>query len=169
MIPESLKKCLKRVMCLRFDEDPPYDFILECLYESFCESLAQLQPGAPPSSVSGMSHRNYRFEWNRTLANRVRNNLIAEADVFSRAVNVRLNSQDSIIRSSYKREDLFHNILNNHSSSRSLSLGKRFELSVSREISPQHQASVNSLAEKIIVKRDPRSLSVPSVLLRRRS
>ena len=92
MIPESLKKCLKRVMCLRFDEDPPYDFILESLYDCFCESIAQLQPGAPPSSVSAMSNRNYRFEWNRTLANRVRNNLIAEADVFSRAVNVRLNS-----------------------------------------------------------------------------
>ena len=30
-IPENLQVCLKRVMCIKFNEEPPYDQILQCL------------------------------------------------------------------------------------------------------------------------------------------
>eukprot|EP00353_Schmidingerella_taraikaensis_P018991 CAMPEP_0185621546 /NCGR_PEP_ID=MMETSP0436-20130131/57742_1 /TAXON_ID=626734 ORGANISM="Favella taraikaensis, Strain Fe Narragansett Bay" /NCGR_SAMPLE_ID=MMETSP0436 /ASSEMBLY_ACC=CAM_ASM_000390 /LENGTH=83 /DNA_ID=CAMNT_0028262925 /DNA_START=69 /DNA_END=320 /DNA_ORIENTATION=- len=57
--------------------------------------------------MSGDANRSYRFEWNRTVANRVRNNLIAEANDFSRAVEVSLhNSSDSLMQGSCQREDL---------------------------------------------------------------
>jgi len=57
--------------------------------------------------MSGDANRSYRFEWNRTVANRVRNNLIVEANDFSRAVEVSLHSSsDSLMQGSCQREDL---------------------------------------------------------------
>ena len=31
MIPKNIQNCLKKVICLRYDEEPPYDWILQCL------------------------------------------------------------------------------------------------------------------------------------------
>jgi len=33
--PISMKNCLKRVLALTYEEEPPYDYILECLQASF--------------------------------------------------------------------------------------------------------------------------------------
>ena len=80
-------------MCIEYGDDPPYDTILSCLFDCFYESLGEQQTGLWKSD----SHSNYRFEWNRNIASRVRDLLIAEADIFCRAVDVSLCGQDSII------------------------------------------------------------------------
>ena len=35
MVPPDLVGCLKKVLCLRYDEEPPYDYLLACLESSF--------------------------------------------------------------------------------------------------------------------------------------
>jgi len=75
MIPIDLNECLKKILCLKFNEEPPYDYILYCLNLCFEKVVNARIPIGPPSNDLAPQ---YVFEWNRTLANRVRNTLIAQ-------------------------------------------------------------------------------------------
>ena len=83
MVPRDLHNCLKKVLMLAFDQEPPYDYILDQLQKCFDQAVNMSMPIGPPSCAAALNQRNeqidrYVFEWNRTLANRVRNALLAE-------------------------------------------------------------------------------------------
>ena len=114
MIPNDLYDCLKKVLCLKFDQEPPYDYILENLQNCFMKANVALTPQAPPSSMSINSSflksaasdkrqddsdlpiNTYVFEWNRTIANRFKNTLLAEKNELYDAVEVNLSMRRSI-------------------------------------------------------------------------
>ena len=52
MIPNDLYDCLKKVLCLKFDQEPPYDYILKNLQNCFMKANRALTPQAPPSSMN---------------------------------------------------------------------------------------------------------------------
>ena len=95
MIPQDLNMCLKRVLMLAFDQEPPYDYILSSLQHCFEKAVAMNTPIGPPSCAAALSQRVdqdiYVFEWNRTLANRVRNALLAEKNQLQNVVEVALS------------------------------------------------------------------------------
>ena len=98
MVPPELQECAKRLLCLQFDEEPPYDYFIECLQQSFEKQLKDKRPNGPPSNsmrVVNEPQKNYVFEWNRTLASRVRNEIIYEAVEFERAVEISIQKQMS--------------------------------------------------------------------------
>ena len=78
MIPLDLQKCLQKVMNIKFDQEPPYEYILDCLQICFEKSLRACMPQAPPSNTSSTSNANwqaahlsahgngYLFEWDRS-------------------------------------------------------------------------------------------------------
>ena len=39
MVPPELKKCLKRILTLTFDERPPYEYIIQSLMACFIKAL----------------------------------------------------------------------------------------------------------------------------------
>ena len=101
MIPQDLHTCLKRVLMLQFDEEPPYDDILNTLQSFFEKSVALKTPSGPPSCAAVLNSRveqidSYVFEWNRTLASRVRIALLAEGNLFENAVEVPLSPNQSV-------------------------------------------------------------------------
>ena len=80
---------------LAFDQEPPYDYILSSLQHCFEKAVAMNTPIGPPSCAAALSQRVdqdiYVFEWNRTLANRVRNALLAEKNQLQNVVEVALS------------------------------------------------------------------------------
>ena len=94
MIPNEMRDCLKKVFMMRFDEEPPYDEILKCLQTCFEESLRTDSPSAAVKNItngveSAGLHvvvdpiESYVFEWNLTLAKRIRNALFKEGNQFN--------------------------------------------------------------------------------------
>ena len=88
MIPQSLQVCLKKVATVRFDQEPPYDYILNCLQGCFEQSIKATLPIYPriikvsslvkDKEYKSPSTSSHVFEWNHTLANKVRNVLLEE-------------------------------------------------------------------------------------------
>lgn len=74
-LPQDLHNCLKRVLCLKFDGEPPYDHILQCLDLCYEKAVKANSPICPPSmtdKVFSPKIKNYIFEWNHTIGNRFR-------------------------------------------------------------------------------------------------
>ena len=118
MVPKEFQDCLKKVLMLNFDEEPPYDYILNCLQRCFENSLQANAPIGPPSSqsCSGAAQKqnndieNYVFEWNRTLANRVRNALMDEMNFqMLEAVDLKLSENAPVCASFVSRDIRFKN------------------------------------------------------------
>ena len=68
-------------------------------------------PIGPPSCAAALSSRvdqidNYVFEWNRTLASRVRNALLAESNQLENAVEVSLNLNNQSYQFSIVSRDI---------------------------------------------------------------
>ena len=55
MIPIDLHECLKKILCLKFNEEPPYDYILYCLNLCFEKVVNARIPIGPPSNHLQMS------------------------------------------------------------------------------------------------------------------
>ena len=49
MVPRDMSACLKTVLCMRFDERPPYELIELALRSCFKRALLTQEPKAPPS------------------------------------------------------------------------------------------------------------------------
>ena len=120
MIPIDLYDCLKKILCLNFGDVPPYDYILKSLEICFEKAVNANTPKCPPSMniwkgqvavpqknvVELTGSNNYVFEWNRTLARRVRNTLIAQGNELESAVEARLSPKNpSDIASSFRSKD----------------------------------------------------------------
>eukprot|EP00353_Schmidingerella_taraikaensis_P010003 CAMPEP_0185569004 /NCGR_PEP_ID=MMETSP0434-20130131/1771_1 /TAXON_ID=626734 ORGANISM="Favella taraikaensis, Strain Fe Narragansett Bay" /NCGR_SAMPLE_ID=MMETSP0434 /ASSEMBLY_ACC=CAM_ASM_000379 /LENGTH=396 /DNA_ID=CAMNT_0028183663 /DNA_START=258 /DNA_END=1450 /DNA_ORIENTATION=+ len=108
MVPAHLQPICKRVLCLNFEEEPPYDAILKCLQECFEMAVVASQPVCPPS-MAGSAHvdplKNYVFEWNRTVGNRFRMSLLAQdKNKFSQAVEVWVGSNNQEVQSIQSHE-----------------------------------------------------------------
>ena len=83
MIPPDLFECLKKVFCMNFSDEPPYDYIMKSLQHCFEKALNATVPKCPPSMKAAPPQspklgNNYVFEWNRTLAKRVRDTLMSD-------------------------------------------------------------------------------------------
>jgi len=50
MIPIDLHECLKKILCLKFHEEPPYDYILKSLQNCFEKAIHARIPKCPPSN-----------------------------------------------------------------------------------------------------------------------
>ena len=74
MVPIQLQKCLQRVLYLRFQEAPPYDYIVQSLKECFEWALALENEGLRVADSAAF----HRFEWNRNLSPHVKRNLIQQ-------------------------------------------------------------------------------------------
>lgn len=105
MLPLDLHDSLKKVLCMRFDQEPPYEQIIDGLEKCFKRAVISCEPQCPPSGGSspiGLSDRNrvsnmqqemhsYVFEWNRSLGSKFRNALLQESVDFERAIEVKLS------------------------------------------------------------------------------
>ena len=49
MVPKDMHDCLKQVLCLKFEMEPPYDYILHCLNLCFEKLIRDREPVCPPS------------------------------------------------------------------------------------------------------------------------
>ena len=90
MTPEGLKDCLLKALCTKFDEEPPYDDILDCLNDCFIKSQQPSSSASPPPTEQYSDRESYTFEWKRNRASRVRNNIIAYESELSKNVEVKL-------------------------------------------------------------------------------
>ena len=106
MIPKELHDCLKKVLMLAFHEEPPYEYILNYLRSCFETLMDTSKSSGPPSAQANVVYQmdSYVFEWNRTVANRVRNALLAENGLIHDAVEVRLSPHNSMMYSMRSRD-----------------------------------------------------------------
>ena len=68
--------CLKQVLCLKFESEPPYDYIFSCLNLCLEKVLQDDEPNRPlriyDNSFLKQAYKNYDFEWNNTIGSRFR-------------------------------------------------------------------------------------------------
>ena len=94
MTPPALQECMRRVMTLQFKEEPPYDYIMDCLWSSLEQAVIEQSFGDPASGSDLV--KNYAFEWNRTAANRFKRILRSEvSEANDEAEEVKSNEKSS--------------------------------------------------------------------------
>ena len=68
IVPVEMRLCLMKTLCLKFDQEPPYDLILESLMTCHKKAVASSGDLSLKKSAKSGGHANslkYIFEWNR--------------------------------------------------------------------------------------------------------
>ena len=73
MMPRSLKKCYERIMCIAYNEEPPYDYIISSLNRCYEDAVHEASNSSKKRDLP-----RHIFEWNKTIGNRFRMKLIAQ-------------------------------------------------------------------------------------------
>ena len=66
MVPRQLDKCLTKVFLLRYEEEPPYEEILKCLWQCFEDAAHKQESSLSKSNKKPQVNlaQQYSFEWN---------------------------------------------------------------------------------------------------------
>ena len=80
MLPKDMHDCLRQVLQLGFETEPPYEYVLCCLNLCFEKLIRDTEPSCPPSMRdNGLLQKAYKyhnFEWNNTIGNRFRMSIL---------------------------------------------------------------------------------------------
>ena len=69
IIPKDLREMFKKVFTLQFEEEPPYEFIINTI-KGEIQKDAQIGPHNQPI--------NHEFEWTHNMASRIKANIMRE-------------------------------------------------------------------------------------------
>ena len=117
-LPKDLHDCLKLVLRLRFDSEPPYKYILQCINQCYKKAVSASTPTCPTMMSEKVYYpniENYIFEWNHTIGNRFRMSLLAQDNGLMQDIDIWVRSQDSSQKS-------YSNMSDEHSKSRMMRL-----------------------------------------------
>ena len=74
MIPKDLRDIFKRVFTIQFEEEPPYEYIINSLKAEIQKNI-KLGPDLQPIT--------HEFEWIRNMASRIKANIMKENNDFN--------------------------------------------------------------------------------------
>ena len=86
IIPKDLRDMFKKVFTLQFDEEPPYEYIINSIKAEIQKDI-KLGPDLQPIT--------HIFEWTHNVASKIKANIIMEQNSFNRSESKQLESLQS--------------------------------------------------------------------------